>query len=192
MKRMMQQEMIYITNRIVLIGAESVGKSTTFNALKNHKLTMHLNYIEEAARQLDINVTTNDDKLKLQKIIYQMHSKLENKYYETGYIADRCIIDSFIYYQEICSEFQTSKQIDKYRQLVLNAVDKYTLILYLPIQYPVISDGFRYANEDFRHKIDYELKNFLYTYDIPYETISGKIDIRMNKIIKLLHKSMEE
>lgn len=156
--------------------------------LKKHILTKNYNFIEEAARQLDIHVTEPEDILTLQWKIFNIHAELEDKYYHTGYIADRCTIDSFIYYKEMCSTFQTAEEIVEYRDMVLNRVEDYTHIFYIPIQYPVIDDGFRFANEEFRHTIDYELKSFLYTNDIEYHTLSGKPDMRLRQIENILEE----
>lgn len=156
--------------------------------MKEHPSTKTFNFIEEAARQLDIHVTEPEDKLDLQWTIFNMHAELEDKYYHSGYIADRCTIDAFIYYKEVCAEFQTPEEIVEYRDMVLNRIEDYTHLIYIPIQYPVIDDGFRFANETFRHKIDYELKNFLYEHEIEYDTISGNPQMRLNKIINILEE----
>ena len=115
-----------------------------------------------------------------------MHAGQEDKYYHSGYIADRCTIDSFIYYKEMCGEYQADEEILEYRDMVLNRIEDYTHLIYIPIQYPVIADGFRYANEAFRSKIDYELKHFLYKYDIEYYTLSGKSNMQLKQIINIL------
>ena len=115
-----------------------------------------------------------------------MHAEQEDKYYHSGYIADRCTVDAFIYYKEMCKEFQGDEEISEYRDMILNRIEDYTHLLYIPIQYPVVVDGFRFANESFRHMIDYELKNFLYEYDIEYYTLSGKSEMRLNQITNIL------
>jgi nicotinamide riboside kinase len=88
----------------------------------------------------------------------------------------------------MCKEFQSEEEIFEYRDMILNRVEDYTHLLYIPIQYPVISDGFRFANEIFRHKIDYELKNFLYKHDIEYYTLSGKSEMRLKQITNILEE----
>ena len=88
----------------------------------------------------------------------------------------------------VCYDHAYKEEILEYRDMVLNRIEDYTHLVYIPIQYPVIDDGFRFANEKFRHKIDYELKNFLYEHKIRYYTISGQPQMRLNQIISILEE----
>lgn len=175
-----------MSKRIVIIGTSSVGKSTVFELLRKDSRTSGFNFIEEAARKLDIRVTEATDMLKLQYTIRSMHAELEDEFFRDGYIADRCVLDSFIYFNKLCGPLVLPQELREYELFAMQAISKYTHIIYIPIQYPLINDGFRFTNDTFRHEIDYEIKNFLYTHEIPYHTVTGKPNARLEQICDII------
>ena len=57
-----------------------------------------------------------------------------------------------------------------------------TLVFYFPIEFPVVDDGFRSKDEEFRKKIDENIKNILNYRHIPYIEVRGTVEERLNTI----------
>lgn len=60
-------------------------------------------------------------------------------------------------------------------------------ICYFPIEFPVVDDGVRSTDEEFRAEIDFLIKTFLDSAEIKYHTITGTVEERIAKVDSILN-----
>ena len=58
----------------------------------------------------------------------------------------------------------------------------YSDVFYLPIEFPIVLDGLRPDDPAFQKDIDERILGLLRAHDIEYETITGGVDERIEKI----------
>ena len=62
----------------------------------------------------------------------------------------------------------------------------YHYVFYLPIEFPLIDDGVRYTDVDFQKQHDKETKLIMDYWRIPYHTITGSLDERVEQVKNIL------
>lgn len=139
--------------KIAIDGTQSVGKTTLFEALKDKLLGW--NFIPELARTVapQFNLESHKDwselisnRKKYNSFIEIMIEQQQNKEKSTPFIIDSSIYRTIAYAHfnglDICNEY--IKKIH------------YDLIIFCPIEFDYIDDGFRYSNG--REEVDTELR----------------------------------
>lgn len=172
-------------------GAQSTGKSTLLEECKK-TFTGKWEFVPEVTRLIKrrhgvkINEYGTD---KTQNYIIEAHIVNVINYHNDiaegkvdGYILDRCILDGMVYTQYLYNHGQVKKSTLDYARGVCNLiVDKYDLIFYTDPNIPIVDDGERSVNEDFRKEIIEIFDRYI------------KLDVdRLGDKVKLLSGSVEE
>jgi predicted ATPase len=181
---------------ISFTGAQSTGKTTLLTKCK--ELYPDYEFVDEVTRLVkrEYNVDINEGGTDItQLLIINQHIQNafrhipENK---KGVIMDRCIVDGLVYTTYLAVEDKVSRWVAEYARnvfnLLINRVDK---IFYTwPGDVPLVDDGERSANNEFRDKI-------ITTFDLLFETykdtmkdkliiLKGTVDERLNLIKETL------
>ncbi len=173
--------------RLILTGAQGVGKST----ILNHYKDLGYNCITEVVRNLaktGVNINEMGDDVG-QKTIFKEYQKLLKS--KKGYISDRGLSDVASYTVFLALTERVKKVLADKQFL---AVQKFhqdnpdIIVCYIPIEFPVEDDGVRSTDENFRSSIDFMIKNLLDCANIPYHTITGTVEERVAMIDKLLQE----
>lgn len=176
--------------RLILTGAHGVGKST----ILNHYKDLGYNCITEVVRNLTktgVNINEMGDDVG-QKTIFKEYQKLLKS--KKGYISDRGLVDVLSYtcshaIAEDNEEGPMKKLADKqYMTAAKFYHDNPDIeICYFPVEFPVVDDGLRSTNEEFRAEIDFLIKTFLDSAELKYHTITGTVEERIAKVESILN-----
>lgn len=167
------------TLRIGVIGSHGVGKTTLVNEISEQ---LKLKPITEVARNYDVNSKDKETLLKVQNLILNHQMLEESTLCNKGFISDRTTIDNLAYF--ILNTESTRAELGKYLEIAISNIDNYSHIFYIPIEFPLISDGFRNSNMCFQMKIDDKIIEILNCFNIKYHTVSGGLEQRVQTIIK--------
>lgn len=160
--------------RIALTGTHSIGKTTLLNKLIQHFPLTPISGISRNAadtHSFKLNIAHNDEFKSdaLQKYLVKKHVKLlkdglSNKFKTEVFIEDRCLVDALAYTQLFYDRNQINKKTYLYCFKKLNWLDKYDLIIYLPLDittHKVVQDGYRDIDKQYQIDIDRIIKNVL-------------------------------
>jgi len=164
--------------KIGIVGAHGTGKTVLAKSL-TEKLGLPL--ITEQARivakdmgleNLDELINDKEKAFEFQKQVIVRQLAEEVNHLKTGFISDRTIIDNYAYW---C-----------YYGL-------YDLLIFVPIEFPVADDSFRFTCEACRNLIEKiiktELENLIYT---PVITVTGSLNERINQALKVIREMEDE
>ena len=169
--------------KYILTGSQSVGKSEVLKRFKDR-----INTVTEVVRNLakseGINVNESGDE--------NGQTRIFETYYETlsstpgPLISDRGLTDVIAY---TCYNMKDKgeegekfleKQIERFVQFQKENPD--FVYFYIPIEFPVVNDGFRSLNEEFRREIDKNIKDFLDVMEVDYIELRGSIEERVETV----------
>lgn len=170
--------------KIILTGTQSTGKSTVL-----HKFEESYPVITEVVRNLakteGVNVNELGDEAGQRKIFdtyVRLLSETEN------YVSDRGLTDVHAYSRHHVLKGNLSMAEYKREMVSLKSLAerKDILWVYFPIEFPVVNDGFRSVNEDYRKEIDLYIQDILAAYNIPHITVHGTVEERVEQIKKAI------
>ena len=167
--------------KIILTGAQGTGKSTI---LKEFQLEGY-NVITEVVRNFaNKGIKINEDgNSHGQKLIFDEYVNLFNS--NPSFVSDRGLTDvlaytKYLYYEDKVSSIEYMREMDKLKKFHDNNKD--IVYIYFPIEFPLKDDGVRSMSETFREEIDKNIVNILRSFHIPYITVTGSIQKRMQTI----------
>lgn len=173
--------------KIIFTGAQGTGKTTILNHYKEHGY----NIITEIVRNLSkegVKINEMGD-LEGQRRIFNEYNKILNK--EESYISDRGLTDVTAYTSYLSNKNDDNDLRVECMYQLFDIQDFYqknsaVITCYFPIEFPVVDDGVRSINEEFRHDIDVNIKNILDGIGIQYYTITGTVEERIKQIDKII------
>ena len=173
--------------KIIFTGAQGTGKTT----ILNHYKEQGYNIITEVVRNLSkegVKINEMGD-LEGQRKIFATYNKILNK--EESYISDRGLTDVTAYtsYLGIKNDdndlrIETLYQLADIQDFYQKNPDVITC--YFPVEFPVVDDGIRSLDENFRQDIDKGIQNVLEGLGIQYHTITGTVEERIKQIDKII------
>ena len=171
--------------KILLTGAQGTGKSTILKELEKEGFKTITEVVRNLAKT-GVNVNEMGDE-EGQNIIFKTYQKLLNE--NDDYVSDRCLIDVAAYtrYSVCKGKIHPSllwEQLEDVEDFVLK--NPKSVVFYFPIEFPVVDDGFRSTDEEYRKKIDENIKNILDGRHIPYIEVRGTVEERLNIIKQYL------
>lgn len=178
---------------ITFTGAQSTGKSTLLEKMRNDERFKYWSFEAEITRDLlkkyDLKINEDGDVFTQYVTCFShVDNYLRNR--DKHAVFDRCAIDSFIY---TTYAYHTSKNSAKDRDnmaTIATAVldllyDKYDIIFYTSPDIPLVADGVRSPNEDYRNKIIELFEDYIQEF-APKNLVrlTGTVDERYSQIIK--------
>ncbi|OGI95636.1 hypothetical protein A2917_03745 [Candidatus Nomurabacteria bacterium RIFCSPLOWO2_01_FULL_42_17] len=171
--------------KIVIIGAQGVGKTTLAKQINKHYPDFKI--LPEAARlamkagyKLDHTATTETE-------LWLIAKQIELESGEGKWVADRCGIDLLAYIHHLFSE--ESSLIEFATKTLVPRFSKYDLVLYLPSgEFAIVDDGVRATDMKFQEAIDERIRDVIETHKIPFVKIVGSPFERLARVKNLLHK----
>lgn len=167
--------------KIILTGAQGTGKTTILNHYKEEGYPVITEVVRNLAKQ-GFNINESGDK-DGQNAIFNEYCKLftDNK----SFISDRGLTDVVAYTMYLCDTGRVTpkfmeEQAEKLEKFVKDNKD--IVYFYFPIEFPVVNDGVRSVDEEFRSCIDINICTLLREMNIPFITVSGSVEERAKTI----------
>ncbi len=168
--------------KIVIIGAQGVGKTTLAKQINKHYpdfkiLPEAARLAKEAGYKLDQTATVETEHWLIAKQI-----ELESG--ENKWVADRSCIDLLAYIHHLFSE--ELSLIEFATETLVPRFSKYDLVLYLPSgEFDIEDDGVRSTDIKFQQAIDKRIRHVLEKHQIPFFRIVGSPEERLAKVKSL-------
>lgn len=174
--------------KIAIVGSFSTGKTTTAEILARN---LDLPLLPEVAREVvELGFKLDKDASPETETLIFMR-QFNNEISTEEFVGDRSMIDVMAYagwvldHRERTKEFYLWDECVRLAERTLRTA--YSHVFYLPIEFPIVLDGLRPDDPEFQKDIDERILRLLRSHDIEYETITGSIPERIEKIEKVLH-----
>ena len=175
---------------ISFTGAQSTGKSTLLNKLEVEDRFRKFNFVPEITRSLKkkYNLDINEDGNEFTQLI-TVNSHLYNylDYKGKDVILDRCILDGLVYTTYQYHTKKVSKEIYNYSEyLFKKLIGELDIILYTEPDIPLVDDGERSVDKEFRDIIINLFEEAIDHYKINVVRLKGSVDNRMETIYNIV------
>jgi nicotinamide riboside kinase len=167
--------------KITIAGSHGVGKTTFAKALAER---LNFNYIHDVVREEALKkgfVINENTPPEVQLWLVCRQWELENTTSES-WVADKSLFDYLIYGEIVLKNEDVKKII---REIVERNA-RYDFVFYLPIEFPMESDGIRSEDLKFQKNIDLLYKKCLKEFGIKYIVLSGSVEERINQALEYL------
>ena len=186
-------------------GAQSTGKSTLLDECKG-QLDGEWRFIPEVTRLVKRRHNVNINELgtdKTQNYILEAHIvnvlnyDTDNRVHNiSGHVLDRCSLDGMVYTQYLYNHGQVKRSTLDYSRSVCNMlIDKYDIIFYTDSNIPIVDDGERSIDVNFRDEIVDIFKRYIALdskrLDTKIRTLSGTVDQRMKIVLDTINNEQE-
>lgn len=169
--------------RICLSGTQGTGKTTVLNLFKKAGYPV----VTEVVRNLVKNkgITINQDGTDdTQRLVFNTYADVLGK--TEKYVSDRGLIDVISYTAAgFCdgkvSEVVLSEQERQLKDFTNKNPD--IVYVYFPIEFPVVDDGVRSVDENYRQQIDNFIHDVLDAMEVDYLTVHGTPEERFKQIL---------
>lgn len=181
-----------MTTRIAILGGPRCGKTTLIQQLFVDMKIMGLSvgsateYSTDYLRDKGMIETISE-----QYGIYLGQSMLEEQLGCFDYaITDYATFVPYIYGRFMLgSRKRTQKEIEILKDLyylALKDLPKYDYIIFLPREFGYEKDGVRWQDEDTARMVDFAIKQFLDSENVPYAIVEGSTKERSHKILEIM------
>jgi nicotinamide riboside kinase len=175
---------------ISFTGAQSTGKSTLFEQCKFEGNFSGFDFEPEITRLvkktygLAIN-EAGDDLTQLAILNRHLHNYLTHK--DRNVLLDRCILDGLVYTSYMFLTGKISEEVSEYATFLFQKlIDKIDIIFYTEPEIPLVDDGERSVNVEFRDKIVQLFEEAIDHFNVPVVRLSGSKQERIDTIYKTI------
>lgn len=146
-----------LNNNVMLVsftGAQSSGKTTLLKRARVDPSFRKWSFVPEVTRvvkRMGFNINEMGDN-ETQLFILSEH--LRNHHYNKHTMLDRCIIDGLVYTRHLCEIGKVDMWVYQYAKQLFNIlIDKIDVIFYTDPNIPLVDDGERSVDVEFRKNI---------------------------------------
>lgn len=181
---------------IGVVGAQGTGKSTLSKALSER---MGVPLITEQARivaqEMGISDLTEfrnnaplEEKVEFQKRALDRQIEAENSLLH-GFVSDRTTIDNAAYWfcwnHALVSHEERLEYLKKAHD---HALKSYDFLIYTPIEFEIVDDGFRETNKDYQAEVDFLVVTLLKGWGLTNRVLraSGSVEERVKHVLSII------
>ena len=169
-----------------ITGSQSTGKSTLFNLIRSDDRFRRFNHVSGITRNLKetLKLSINEDGDDITQLAI-LNSHLQNylKYRNSDLLCDRCILDGLVYTTYLYYNKKVSEEVVNYAEFLTNKlVNKIDIIYYTELDVPLVDDGIRSVNNEFREMIGNLFEEAIDHYKLNVVRLKGSVEER-KKII---------
>ena len=175
---------------ISFTGAQSTGKSTLLSKMQIDERFRKFNFVPEITRSLkkkyNLDINENGDEFtQLITVNSHLYNYLDHKGKDV--ILDRCILDGLVYTTYQYHTKKVSKVIYNYSEyLFKKLIGELDIILYTEPDIPLVDDGERSVDKEFRDIIINLFEEAIDHYKLNVIRLSGSVDNRMETIYNIV------
>jgi|TARA_R110000851_G_scaffold25766_4_gene73883 nicotinamide riboside kinase len=173
--------------KIGITGAQSVGKTTLLNALRSEPRFDGYTVCDEVTREIremgfDINEQGSD---LTQILIMQKH--ISNVFMYDDMLTDRTALDGLVYTTWMHQHNKvTQATLEKVYSIYEKLINSYDYIFYIRPEFPIIDDGVRSIDPQFRDDINDIFEGFINELPREHITVSGSVRERVSQVLKVV------
>jgi len=178
---------------IAFTGAQSSGKSTLLSKMREDAYFKDWNFEAEITRQLKekYKLSINEDGDNFTQMI-TIHSHIDNylKNKDTNCVLDRCCLDALVYTTYLSYNKKCDEELGYYSEYICKKlIEKYDIIFYTDPSIPLVDDGVRSVDVEFRNKV-IQLFDFYIEHFKPVNVVklAGTVEQRYKIIKKEIEK----
>jgi nicotinamide riboside kinase len=168
--------------KIAFTGAQSTGKTTLLNKLKEDSNYYTFTFVDEITRRMTkhgLQINEGGDNMT-QLLI--MNSHLKN-ILKGDVIMDRCVLDGVVYTRYLYEKGQISEWVMDYAEKIFQLIiENYDYIFYLIPEFDIKDDGVRSIDSDFRNQIVKLFDQYILECEVPVIRITGSLEERIKQI----------
>lgn len=181
---------------IGVVGAQGTGKSTLSKALSER---MGVPLITEQARivaqEMGISDLTEfrnnaplEEKVEFQKRVLDRQIEVENSLLH-GFVSDRTTIDNAAYW--LCwnhALVSHEERLEYLKKAHDHALKSYDFLIYTPIEFEIVDDGFRETNKDYQAEVDFLVVTLLKGWGLTNRVLraSGSVEERVKHVLSII------
>lgn len=148
---------IRLNNDVMLVsftGAQSSGKTTLLKRAKVDTLFRKWSFVPEVTRVVKRMGFKINELGGNETQLFILAEHLKNHHYSSNTMLDRCIIDGLVYTRHLCEIGKVDTWVYQYaKQLFDILIDKLDIIFYTDPNIPLVGDGERSVDVEFRKNI---------------------------------------
>lgn len=162
---------------IILLGSHGTGKTTLLSELRKMRPDLYITDgfsrpVHSAIKRFSQPTSPKDEQILINELsCWNWKNNLNNKIYTSS----RSVIDCYVYSKAFMWEDLAEEMLQFYHRNTPIDV-KY---FFLPIEFPIESDGIRFMDTDFQTKIEFYLREFIQQNKLPILTLSGTLSERL-------------
>ena len=170
--------------RVAFSGAQSTGKTTLLNALRESADFKDCKFWDEITRQIkeqgfEINEQGTD---ATQLKIMQEHKRRVTAEYSGLVIFDRCSLDGLVYTQYLYNRGQLTKEtLDEATKIFEETIADWDAIFFLRPEFEMVDDGVRSVNVEFHRNIVFLFDHFIEKYNLQVIQLTGSVEDRVQQ-----------
>lgn len=170
--------------RVAFSGAQSTGKTTLLNALRDSADFKDCKFWDEITRQIkeqgfEINEQGTD---ATQLKIMQEHKRRVSVKDSGLVIFDRCSLDGLVYTQYLYNRGQLTKEtLDEATKVFEETISSWDAIFFLRPEFEIVDDGVRSVNVEFHRNIVFLFDHFIKKYNLQVIQLTGSVEDRVNQ-----------
>ena len=174
---------IMANKRIVMSGTQGSGKSTVLNLFKEAGYPVITEVVRNLVKEKGITINKEGTDAT-QRLVFNTYSKVLGE--TEKYVSDRGLTDVISYTAAGVFEGKVSKAVldeqeVQLKEFIANNPD--IVYIYFPIEFPVVADGVRSVDEDYRKQIDNLIHDTLDGLGVDYLTVTGTPEERFKQIL---------
>ena len=180
--------------RMGITGAQGVGKTTLINNLTNTFKEKDIEILPETIRDLKkYGIFINEQgTIDTQLMVLSIH--LNNLLTHKRFIANRILLDGFIYTKYLYNKGKVSKWVFDYAYNLCNEyLGKYNYIFYVPAEFDLISDGVRSDSVQFYNEIIKLFEHYIPIFNEKFNniyTVTGTVKQRSQRILDVINNEI--
>lgn len=161
----------------ILIGSHGVGKTSLINEIQKKVSIYTSDGFSRPIHQNSIGL----DKIQQHILINELTAWRWVEDRNKNCVYSRSIIDSIIYTKVLYPNMKI--EMEKWKDLFIKYKDCYNFF-YIPIEFELERDGVRFESVQLQKDIDKEMYSFIAKFQLPFTTLSGSIDRRVDRFIE--------
>lgn len=171
------------TVRCLIQGSLSVGKTTLIQEfLKNNRKKYSIDVAPDVARVLATKGILRDKETRIEDYFayYYQHLAFFNNTQADVVLFDRSVLDVMTFARMSFGHGSWVEQLGG--EIFSMMKGKIHNVIYIPIEFPLVSDGVRSNDESLRTTFDATLSSVLMDYNVTFNTISGPLEDRIKQL----------